>query len=629
MIERSIVEQIRSRVDIAELVGEYVPLRRSGSHWMARCPFHEERTPSFNVSSDRAFYFCHGCKASGDAYRFYEQIEGVTFPEALRALAEKAGVELPETRDPQQIAEDRRQHDVGERLAAACECAAAYYERCLLDADYSDIAREALEERGIPDDVTTRFRLGYAPARWDGLAEHFRAQGVSPADGELAGLLMAGRNGKGWYDRFRHRLMFPVVDRAGRVVAFSGRMLPTTDDMPTGLTPEDAGKYINSPETPIYKKSETLYGLGAARTSMRQKARAILVEGNFDVVQMHARGFTETVAPLGTSFTDAQAKLLRRFAETVRVVFDGDEAGRKATHAARSACDKAGLLALVGVLPMGMDPDAYLRSMDDGRGTEGMTRLTTGAQSILEWMIKDTAIRAGDSVPERIAAARTLVTSIAEVADGMEREVYINLTADALFLARSLVTNAVWEQQVATAKEAKAARLALPAVAEPVRAGLTTPDDVSVDIPSTARVSTGHGLEALIVCPELLVTPAAEEFCWLIVEALRPLVRLAQAQWGDGQRLDAPSLLELCPNVRIREWVAARLMPRDDTASEKWSAALADAVATLRRLRLKDTAAVMKRQSERAGMEGDPQAELHVLNDMLDIRCDSTPKDLN
>ncbi len=197
MNDRSVIETVKARIDLVELVGQYVPLRRAGTNYVARCPFHDERTPSFNVSPDKGMYFCFGCKASGDAFRFYEQMEGASFGEALRALAERAGVEIPETRDPERIAEDRRQRDLSERLYAVCEAAAVYYERCLRDPEvpFGELARGALAERGVADEVVGRFRLGYAPARWDGLAEHLRSLRLSPADGELAGLLLAGQRG--------------------------------------------------------------------------------------------------------------------------------------------------------------------------------------------------------------------------------------------------------------------------------------------------------------------------------------------------------------------------------------------------------------------------------------------------
>jgi DNA primase len=626
VFDRSVVDQVRQRTDLVELVGQYMPLRRAGLNWIARCPFHEERTPSFNVSGDRNFYFCFGCKASGDAFKFYEQIEGVNFVEALRALAEKAGVELPETRDPERIAEDRRQRDVGERLAAACESAAVYFEQCLVNAPYGELARDALSERGISEEVATRFRLGYAPARWDGLAEHLKAQRVSPADAELAGLLMAGRNG-GWYDRFRHRLMFPVVDRANRVVAFSGRVLPVTEDMPEGLVPEDAGKYINSPETPLYKKSELLYGLGVARTAMRQKAEAILVEGNFDVVQMHQQGFTETVAPLGTSFTEAQAKLLRRFAESVTLVFDGDEAGSKAARASHSVCTRAGLVARVGVLPPKTDPDSYLRSTEEGKGPLGMQAVLRDAVTIVEWLIRDAGYRSGKDVPKQVAALRELAPVIAEVRDVTEQEMYVRTTARALFLdveaARRAVRNYVAEVA------AVSRRNAVDEMNFTKRVGLSAPDLDQEELSKKARRAGAYGLEALLVHPELSESPDAAELANLVEGELGRIIHEVRRQWSERGRLSAPELLELPSTDAAREWLSVRLMPPDEgqTADkEKWGKTLTEALGALRRVHASRIGDALARESARAGLQGDPTSEVHTLNEQLNMKRDLVRK---
>jgi DNA primase len=620
VIDRSVVDQVRQRTDLVELVGQYIPLRRAGMNWIARCPFHEERSPSFNVNAERGFYFCFGCKASGDALRFYEQIEGVNFVEALRALAERAGVELPETRDPERIAEDRRQRDVGERLAAACEAAAVYYEKCLVDAPYSELARGALSERGITDEVAARFRLGYAPARWEGLAEHLKAQRVSPADAELAGLLMSGRNG-GWYDRFRHRLMFPVVDRANRVVAFSGRVLPVTEDMPEGLVPEDAGKYINSPETPLYKKSELLYGLGVARTPIRQKQEAILVEGNFDVVQMHQHGFGETVAPLGTSFTEAQAKLLRRFAENVVLAFDGDEAGRKATAAAYSVCAEAGLVARVAMLPGTMDPDSYLRSTAEGLGAEGMTALLHKAPSLVEWLIRMSRTRLRDAVPQRIAALRVIAPAIASVRDLSERNAYVAQAADTLHLERDAVVGIVREymKQLGRPHDFHEHVSVLPRY----RAGLGEFFPADGEVRMKERQAQAAIIGALFELPRLLATEGLAELGPLVDKPTWALISEARRQWEESQELSAAALLDLAPSKEDRQWLAEQLGATDAQGPEAQALCekrLSEAVARLHRMKAEKAWVELKDRSFAAGVDGDERTEEATLNEELNLK---------
>jgi len=619
--DRGIIQEVRSRTDLAELVGQYVPLRKAGGRYVARCPFHEEKSPSFSVSPDVGLYFCFGCKASGDALRFYEQMEGVTFPEALRALAERAGVEVPETRDPERIAEERRQRDVGERLLAVCEAATLFYLDCLRDAPFSELARGALEERGVTDETAERFRLGYAPAQWDGLAQHLKAKRFSPADGELAGLLLPGRGG--YYDRFRHRLMFPVLDRGGKVVAFSGRLLPVSEEIPEGIVPTETGKYVNSPETPIYHKGELLYGLSNARTAMRHKAEAVLVEGNFDVVQMHQHGFAETVAPLGTSFTDSQAKLLRRFAETVVLVFDGDEAGRKAARAAHAVCAKAGLMARVGVLPPKMDPDSYLRSLNPEQGQPGMATLLATGPSIVEWLIKDAGATCGDNIPERVAAVRSLAPVIAAVRDAIERDVYVRITAKALYLEERAILSALREHQQDAARAARESPFGHDDARK--RPLLTRPQDEEIDPTTLARrqrAAMASGLEALLMQPDLLASQDAADLEALYGPTMLPVLRAARAQWAEGGRVDGALLMEVCPE-KARAWLGARLIPAgedDPGLADRCPVTLADAVAELRRCEALGRSKALKQSSARAGTQGDPGAELGALNEQLRVK---------
>lgn len=624
MTDRSIIDEVRARTDLVELVGAYVPLRRQGSSYVARCPFHDEKSPSFSVSPDRGLYFCFGCKASGDALRFFQHMEGLSFPEALRSLAERAGVEVPETRDAAQIAEERRQRDVSERLYAVCEAAAAYFEHCLQHDGLSELARGALEERGVSDEIAAQFRLGYAPARWDGLTEHLRTQRFSPADAEMAGLLLAGRTG-GHYDRFRHRLMFPVFDRGGRVVAFSGRVLPQSEEIPEGIVSADAGKYVNSPETPLYRKGELLFGLANARMAMRQSAEAIVVEGNFDVVQMHQRGFTNTVAPLGTSFTDAQAKLLRRFAETVVLVFDGDEAGRKAARASHPVCAKAGLIARVGVLPPKSDPDSFLRSEQPGCGEAGMRERVGNGPSIVEWLINDARDTAGDNVPERVSALRHLAPVIADVRDTIEREVYVKIAAKSLYLDEAQVRMALREHQSQSARVARESPFNDDARRRPGLTHIAT--DSEAPIESRQKV-LANALEAVLVRPELLDTEDALTLQHEIGAEFVGLIEAARAQWRQGQRLDGAALAELCPTEKSRVWIAARLVldvEEDPAQQERWRLQLSDAVAKLKWIQKLADSRALKLQSARAGTQGDPTEELAQLQQQLEIKRTLVP----
>jgi DNA primase len=368
MISKDTIALVRDRTDIVAVVSESVPsLKRRGRRFVGLCPFHKEKTPSFNVNPDTGLYHCFGCKESGDAFAFLERVEGYSFGEAVRVLAERAGIPI-EVEEARRGAQDDAERHKREReaLYGLMQMATVWYEAQLREHPERAYAVEELARRGLaPDnDAVQAFRIGYAPPGWDGLTAFLKQQGSSPAAAESVGLIVPRSSGTGYYDRFRHRLMFAVIDAHGRVVAFSGRALrPLPDDDPSRDPPP---KYINSPESSVYVKGATLFGLWQARHAVRTKEQAILVEGNFDVVSLHARGVDNVVAPLGTAFTVDQAKLLRRYAVDVTLLFDGDAAGRKAAVASEEPCEGAGLDAKVAVLPAGCDPDELVRTKGEG-----------------------------------------------------------------------------------------------------------------------------------------------------------------------------------------------------------------------------------------------------------------------
>ena len=380
-----ILDEIRSRVDIVEMVGQFVNLKRAGEHWKGLCPFHSEKTPSFTVNPKRGIFHCFGCGVGGDAFGFLMRQDRLAFPEAVRALAQRSGVELPTQRTPE--VEGKL-----EGLRRVMTLAAQFYTDALWAKDGAR-ARAYVEGRGVDLDVARRFGLAYAPEGWNALLTHMAKEGVT--DGELvaAGLALPRQNAPGFYDRFRGRLLFPIRDLQGRVVAFGGRAMGAEEP-----------KYLNSPETALYVKGNMLYALDLARESMRQKNRAVVVEGYLDCLMAHQHGFTETVAALGTAFTAAQLGLLRRYADEVVSVFDADAAGQKATSrleemlsdvmdlrnlgwsvSRTGSFEKADYFPIkVAVLPEGHDPDSLLRA----EGAPALQARLDAARSILDFVLE-------------------------------------------------------------------------------------------------------------------------------------------------------------------------------------------------------------------------------------------------
>ncbi len=437
MIAPETIAQVKDRTDIVALIGDSVRLVRRGRSFVGLCPFHKEKSPSFHVHPERGFYHCFGCGESGSAIDFAMKVNGLDFVEAVKMLAERAGVPIEETRGERQGGPDKTEK---EQLFAVLALGATYFEKMLAAGGAPGghpcrhLALAELARRGMPDlshddegarrwrEVLSVFRIGYAPPGWDGLATFLTQQGVSLPLAERAGLVVKGQ--RGFYDRFRHRLMFAVVDSLGRVVAFSGRALPPPSrEELAALGPsapsyggDDVAKYVNSPESPVFTKGEHLFGIHQAKQAIRRASEALLVEGNFDVVTLHARGIDRAIAPLGTAFTSAQARLIKRFAPSVVILFDGDAAGRKAARAARVPCREGGLDAKVAVLEKGMDPDELVRT----KGPAALLEVLKGARGMLEHLVEEALSGEefkGASLAERVARVRAVTKLLSEEED--------------------------------------------------------------------------------------------------------------------------------------------------------------------------------------------------------------------
>ena len=442
MISKDTISLVRDRTDLVAVICESIPsLKRRGRRFLGLCPFHKEKTPSFNVNPETGLYHCFGCKESGDVFTFLQRTNGYSFHEALRALAERAGIAIEEERGalPSEAERHRKERDA---LYGVMHMAAGWYEEQLREHPQRQYAIDELGRRGLDPkcDAVQAFRIGYAPPAWEGLAAFLKKQGVSPAMAESVGLLVpraSGLDGRGYYDRFRHRLMFAVIDVQGRVVAFSGRALPAIGDE-ADSSRDPPPKYINSPESPLYVKGATLFGLCQAKNAIRHEERAILVEGNFDVLSLHAHGVPNVVAPLGTAFTQDQAKLLRRYAVEITLLFDGDTAGRKATRAAEQACDDAGLNAKVAIVPDGIDPDELVRN----KGEAALRHVLGQARGLLEYLIDadlDESFNAAD-LREKAVRIERVTALIARQKDPVSRgmlEAYGDYAASRLDLVRS------------------------------------------------------------------------------------------------------------------------------------------------------------------------------------------------
>ena len=442
-------DQVKSSIDIVKVVGEYVRLNRVGAtgSYKGLCPFHQEKTPSLNVSQPRQVYYCHGCHAGGDALKFVMEIEGLTFYEALTQLADRNGIPIPK-RTSLSDAETRLRTALYEMHEIAGHVFIDH-----LRSPQGAPVRAYLERRGVAPEMIDVFGLGYSDPGGQALTRRIQERGFTPEQIEVSGLARKRQEGAGFYDVFRGRLMFPIHNESGKIIAFGGRTMEA--DQPA--------KYVNSTETPIYRKSSVLYNLHRARDSMRKKSRAVLVEGYMDVIGAYAAGVTEVVASCGTALTEAQAKVLRRLAGSVVVNFDPDNAGTNATEKAIHLLLDEGLHVSVLTLDGGLDPDEYVKA----NGAETYRRKIDSAGGYFHWLADRARARFPKTAEGRTDAFKFLLPAVQKLHDKLERAAVANDLAAYLGVPQGVVLDqlrrAAVERRETPAAAAAGASSAVPA----------------------------------------------------------------------------------------------------------------------------------------------------------------------
>jgi len=406
----SFLDELTARNPIEDVVGQYVTLKRSGSNLFGLCPFHGEKTASFSVAPDKGIYYCFGCHKGGSVINFQMEIEGLSYPDAVRALAKRAGLEVPE--DEQYQSRYRQQ----ERLWALHKEAARFFHSQL----YAPAGAEALNYalgRGMNKYILTTFGVGFAPDTWDSLCKAMRAKGYTDEELKESGLVTVSQKNGNLFDRFRGRLMFPIIDVRGNVIGFGGRIIRND---------KDTAKYLNSPETLIFNKRKNLFGLNLAKKT--KMPYMILVEGNIDVVALHQYGFDNAVASLGTSLTEEQATLLARYTEQVVLIYDGDAAGQRATQRAIPILEKAGISVKVLQLRDAKDPDEYLKKFGADRFKNLLEESSNRVEYQLRAIMKKYDLREDEQRVKYIAEAAEFVSTLQSA---VQREVYGTRAAEA------------------------------------------------------------------------------------------------------------------------------------------------------------------------------------------------------
>ncbi len=402
-VNRYPIDEIRAKVSLAEVIGTYVRLKKAGKNLVGLCPFHNEKTPSFNVSEEHGRWKCYGCGASGDVFEFLMRMEGLTFPDAVEQLARKAGVNIE--RVTASGTRDRKQ-----RLLQAVLAASFFFRNNLAK---SQKALDYLNKRGLPEDAREKYGIGYAPSEWSALLDHLKSKGFSPNEAHLAGLVVRREQSDGYYDRFRDRLMFPIFDLQDRVIGFGGRAFG--DEKP---------KYLNSPEGALFAKNRVIYGLNFARKAIAENDRVIIVEGYFDAITAQLAGFGNAVATMGTALTAEHVSILSRYTKNAVIAFDSDSAGISAAMRSAAMFEEADFAVYVAELPAGEDPDSLLQKGQ----TNVFAKAISEAVSLPQFRInKVIAAHDGKTEQGRARILRECAAVISEVASSVERERLMDL----------------------------------------------------------------------------------------------------------------------------------------------------------------------------------------------------------
>ena len=430
---QTFIDDLKRQADIVRVIQDYVQLKKKGANWMACCPFHKEKTPSFSVSPTKEIFFCFGCHKGGSVFNFVMEIERVAFPEAIRIVADKIGMPLPKMVDDSRFEARRQEADDVIQLNS---WAMDWWQQQLESSKEARVAREYLVQRELTEETQKTFRLGYAPDSWDALSTYLRQKGATQQQIERSGLVVKKEEDRpGSYDRFRGRLMFPVLDVQNRPIAFGGR----------ALKPDDNAKYINSPETIVYVKGRNLFGLNVTRDEIRRQGFAILVEGFLDLIAPFQAGVRNVVASLGTALTSEQAKLLSRFARKVVVNYDGDRAGVQAAKKSIEILLAEDIEVKVLVLPDNADPDEFIRKFGVTEYQRRRAQAQPHIQFVIENALRDRSLH---RPADKAEAVEEVLPYIRAVNSRIQKREYFDMAMDSLGIDRENVNTSTWRREL-------------------------------------------------------------------------------------------------------------------------------------------------------------------------------------
>jgi DNA primase len=554
LISPATLEQIRAASDIVDIIGGYIPLKRAGANFTALCPFHKEKSPSFNVNPHKQIFHCFGCHKGGDVFEFVKDYENIGFLDAVRRLAERAKIPLEFDSNP--AAQESRH--LKDQLLQVHEQIAQRWQNCLANEAAGQLARDYLAKRGVSDEAIKLFRIGAAPETWDDTVNWAKSKGHPLELVEKAGLVIRKEETGNYYDRFRGRLMFPICDEQGRVVGFSGRVLSGD---------EKTAKYVNSPETPIFTKSKIFFGLDKSKRAILDAGFAIVCEGQLDLIACFMAGVQNIIAPQGTAFTEQHARILKRYVDEVVLCFDSDNAGQNAAVRALDSLLASGLAVRVAVVPAPHDPDSFIKE----HGGIAFKNLINGAEGFFDYYLNRLcATNEVTTDKGRLAVLHSMAEAIHKTANSVLIDTYAQKTALRLGVSPDAVR--------AEFKKIARARPPAPAAAEPDE---MIPDEESAaDLPPPSTHE--HWLLKILLLDEEAASWLAFhlDLNWLQHPAVRNIVSRRLALQAEGNWQGAAAFLGDCETEAVRSLITAAIA--DDRQIPNAPQQLADIVLRLR-----------------------------------------------
>jgi DNA primase len=542
------IDEVRNAIDIIDLIGAFVKLKKRGKNFIGLCPFHSEKTPSFNVSADRQMYHCFGCGVGGNVFTFVMEYEKVSFAEAVRSLAEKAGISVPsDTRNEEIVASEQ------EQLYQVCRTAGLFFYNCLTDTAEGKLALEYFHHRGFTDETIRTFGLGYAPNSWDALIKHAEENKFSIDLLEKAGLVRKREDGT-HYDYFRGRAMFPIFSVSGRVIGFGARKLREDDPL---------GKYINSPETSIYNKSRVLYGLFQSKESLREYDNAILVEGYADLITSYQAGVKNIVASSGTSLTQEQIQLIGRYTKNITIVYDADSAGSQAALRGVDLILEQDMDVRVVALPKGDDPDSFVKK--NGGGV--FRSLIDGALSFVDFLAQTFETRVKHDTPEgQTEMVRLIVQTIAKMGDELKRNFYIKHVAEKYKLYETTLYRELEKYRGEDRQQKRIQIASLPTATIPQNRDTVTLRSTD-EVPIAERdliqaMLTGSTEIVRFICQNLQIEDITHRLSRVIISQLFDLEE-------EGKEINLPELLDQFEDQDQKGFISTLLISRDQP-SGRW-----------------------------------------------------------